>query len=59
MVRPPLFWRFVNVVRAWSERDDRMLVDQWKAAFAQPKDIPKVRPFLNLRVMRSASRKVA
>lgn len=58
-MRPPLFWQFVNAVREWRERDDRMLVEQWKAAFAPAPEVPKVRPFLNLRVYRSASRKVA
>ena len=52
------FWfsRFVNAFRRWSEdRDRRLLVEQWKSAFKpEPK---KVRLFINLRVVRSASKR--
>lgn len=58
MGRPPLLWRLVlNPLRRWLERDDRLLVEQWKVAFA-PERSAKVVQFLNLRVARSA-RKVA
>lgn len=33
-MKPPLIYRLVNALRAWTERDDRMLVEQWKTAFA-------------------------
>lgn len=57
-MKPPLFYRLVvNPLRAWLERDDRLLVEQWRDAF-KPAPRLKVRPFLNLRVSRSA-RKVA
>lgn len=57
-VTPPLLYRLVvNPFRRWLERDDRLLVEQWKAAYG-PAPL-KVVPFLNLRVIRSASRKVA
>ena len=36
-MKPPLFWRFINTLRAWSEQDDRMLVEQWIDAF-KPED---------------------
>lgn len=57
-MRPPLFYRLVvNPLRAWLERDERLLVEQWRDAF-KPEARSTVRPFLNLRVMRDARRKV-
>lgn len=59
MPNPPLFYRLViNPLRAWLERDDRLLVEQWKAAYA-PDRKTNVVPFLNLLVKRDARRKVA
>lgn len=56
-MNPPLFWRVINAIRRWSERDDRLLVDQWKAAYGpQPR---KVIPFLNLTVRRAEKRRCA
>ena len=57
-VRPPLlYWLIVNPLRHWWERDDRLLVEQWRSTFApEPK---KVLQFLNLTVSREPRRKVA
>ena len=59
-MRPPWLYRLLlNPLRRWSERDDRLLVEHWKAAYA-PEKTTNVRPFLNLRVSRgSQQRKVA
>ena len=53
---PPLFYRLVfNPVRAWLERDERLLIQQWKDAFG-PK--PKKVLHMNLLVSRDQRRKV-
>ena len=52
-----LFYRLVvNPLRRWAERDSRLLVEQWKAAYGPP---PKsnVRPFLNLVVTRAEQKR--
>lgn len=34
MSGPPFLWRFIlNPLRAWLERDDRLLVEQWREAY--------------------------
>lgn len=49
-MRPPLFYRLLNAIRAYLERDDRLLVEQWKDTF---KPVPrKVIKFRNLHVVR-------
>lgn len=30
---PPLVYRLLNAIRAYCERDDRLLVEQWKDTF--------------------------
>lgn len=58
-MRPPLFWQLVNALREWSERDERLLVEHWKAAFAPAPREKKAIPFRNLLVYRSEKRRVA
>lgn len=60
MVRPPFRWRVFNAFRRWSEDrsvEPMTLVQQRKRAWAP--DQAKVRPFLNLRLVRGKFRKVA
>lgn len=59
VVKPPLFWRVVNLLRAWCERDERLLVEQWRSAFGPQKEPRRVIPFLNLRHVRDRKRRVA
>lgn len=57
-MKPPLFWRVVNSIRAWCERDDRLLVEQWRSAYGPvSKSVgPK---YLNLRLVRGARKSQA
>ena len=45
----------VNAIRRWSERDDRLLVEQWKSAFQPERKVGP--PQLNLRVMRGGKQR--
>lgn len=55
-MRPPWIWRAVLIpIRHWVERDERMLVVQWKAAYRQERK--KVVP-INLLVVRSDRQRV-
>lgn len=56
LVKPPLCYRLLNAIRAWCERDDRLLVEQWKDAF---KPEPRKVRHLNLRIVRDQRRRVA
>lgn len=52
-MRPPWLYRLLlNPLRRWSERDDRLLVEHWKAAYG-PAPQPKVVPFRNLLIVRA------
>ncbi len=59
MVGPPLFYRLVlNPLRQWAERDERLLVEHWKATLA-PTPKAKV-AYINLLVRRDTrTRQVA
>ena len=58
-VRPPMLYRLViNPLRAWLERDDRLLIEHWKDAM-KPETRPKVR-YINLIVSRDTrARRIA
>lgn len=50
-MKPPIFWRAVNMIRAWSESDSRLLVEQWKSAYAP---VPKAKANRNLILIRGS-----
>ena len=62
-MKPPMFWRLLNGLRAWCEQDERLLIPHWIDAFGpkQPAPPEKTVPFvpLNLRIVRGGHKERA